>query len=491
MKIKNIDVSKSIEKARNFISGNKSLTPETKAMFELLLLIISFFVGHHSLNSKNSSKPPSSDPNRKKKSKKNANGKKPGGQFGRIGKTLEPFANPDKIIEIKVDRSQLVKGEEYVITGYEARQIVDIKISRVVTEYRAQILKSKSTGKSYTANFPDGINRQVQYGQNIKSHSVYMSQYQLLPYDRIQDYFADQMGIPISVGSIFNFNKEAYERLEVFSEIAKRKLQQADLVHADETGINIGSKLVWLHSASNLNWVYFYPHQVRGNKAMNEIGILPNFTGILCHDHWKAYYSYTNCKHALCNAHHLRELKAVEEINKHRWAKDLQDLLCRINKEKQENKPENETENKTKNENGRALTKEAALHYRLEYRRILKEGEKESKEPPPAFNKSGSIRKNPKKEKHRNLLERLKHFEDDALRFMEIDFVPFTNNVGENDLRMTKVQQKISGCFRSMGGAKIFCRVRGYLKTCQKQDVPPTKALALLFSGKLPDFCGV
>ena len=303
-----------------------------------------------------------------------------------------------------------------------------------------------------------------------------MSQFQLIPYDRINDHFAEQIKVPVSVGSIFNFNKEAYLRLEDFEKLDKQKLSSSALTHADETGINVGGKRIWLHSASNDLWAHLYPHNNRGNEAMDEIGILPAFKGILCHDHWNAYYTYQNCKHSLCNAHHLRELEAAIDIDKCDWAKQMQDLLCEINDRV--------------NEADGALDKTRADEYRLKYRAILAAGNQETPPPEPQKNKSGSKKKRAKRSKSRNLLERLRNFEDDVLRFMEDKLVPFTNNQGENDLRMTKVQQKISGCFRSMEGAKIFCRIRSYILTCQKHGVSITDAFKLLFEGKLPQFCG-
>jgi transposase len=441
-------------------------------MFEVLLLLISILAGRALLNSGNSSKPPSSDLNRKKSEKKASN-KKQGGQLGRVGKNLMPIETPNEVVKIVVDRSKL-NDEEYQEAGYEARQVFDIRISRYVIEYRAQKLRG-SDGKIYTAEFPEGVVAQVQYGNGIKAHSVYMSQFQLIPYDRINNHFADQIKVPVSVGSIFNFNKEAYERLEAFERLTKQKLSSSALIHGDETGINVGGKRIWLHSASNNLWTHLYPHNNRGNEATNEIGILPEFKGILCHDHWKAYYAYQNCKHSLCNAHHLRELQAAIDIDKCGWAKQMQDLLCEINDKA--------------NEAGGALDKAMADEYRIKYRAILTAGDQETPPPEPQKNKSGSEKKRAKRSKSRNLLERLRNFEDDVLRFMEDKLVPFTNNQGENDLRMTKVQQKISGCFRSIEGAKIFCRIRGYILTWQKHGVSITDAFKLLFEGKLPQFC--
>lgn len=473
MKIEKIDISQTIDNAKKLLAEEVNISPALKAIIEVLLLLVSILAGKALLNSSNSSKPPSSDLNRKKPEKKPSD-KKQGGQLGRVGKNLVPIEAPDEIVEIAVDRSKLKDGE-CTQAGYEARQVFDMKISLHVIEYRAQKLRGPD-GKIYTANFPEGVNNQAQYGNGIKANSVYMSQFQLIPYDRINDHFAEQIKIPVSVGSIFNFNKEAYERLENFANIAKQQLINAEFNNADETGINVGGKQIWLHTVSNDLWAYLYPHKNRGCEAMEEIGILPQFKGILCHDHWKPYYTYQNCKHALCNAHHLRELQAVTDIDKYQWAQKMQDLLCEINEQT--------------DKAGGALTKERADDYRVKYRAILQEGEQETPLPSPQMNKNGKPKKKIKKSKSRNLLERLQNFEDDVLRFMEDKLVSFTNNQGENDLRMTKVQQKISGCFRSIEGAKIFCRIRSYILTCQKHNVSITDAFKLLFEGKLPQFCG-
>ena len=191
MTIENIDIDSTIKRVEDLIAGDKDLSPGTKSLLEILVLIITLMANRLNLNSKNSSKPPSSDPNRKKTSKKKSD-KKPGGQKGHIGKTLEKVETPDKIKVIKLDRAELPPGE-YKEVGYESRQVFDIDISRVVTEYQAQVLEDKN-GKRFTASFPQEVTKAVQYGANIKAHSVYMSQFQLIPYDRIKDYFADQLG---------------------------------------------------------------------------------------------------------------------------------------------------------------------------------------------------------------------------------------------------------------------------------------------------------
>ncbi len=468
MTIQNIDIDATLEKVKKLLVEEKELSPAMRSMVELLVLLITLLAGRLNLNSRNSSKPPSSDPNRKKERKVNG-GKKAGGQKGRVGVTLQKVDDPDEIEEIKLDQRKLPPGR-YRETGYESRQVFDIDISRVVTEYRAQILED-SKGNRFVAPFPKEVTKAVQYGKSVKVHSVYMSQYQLIPYNRIEDYFKEQLQIPISSGSIFNFNQEAYDLLETFEEKVKSRLIKSMLMHVDETSINIGGDKYWLHCTSNDLWTYFFPHERRGSVATEAIGILPEFAGILCHDHWKPYYTY-ECTHSLCNAHHLRELTRVWEQDNQKWAKLMKKLL--------------EEMNNAVNYAGGLLGSVESKRCRHKYRAILKKAETEC--PLPDDTQRKGKRGRMKRTKARNLLERLRDFENDVLRFLDNKIVPFTNNLGENDIRMTKVQQKISGCFRSMDGAKIFCRVRSYLSTCCKQGMNPSNALDILFRGELPEF---
>jgi len=471
MKVGKINVSEAIRNVEQMMQDDASISPQVRMMLNLLVVIINMFLEKMGTNSRNSGTPPSRDPNRERGSKRKVKGekRKPGGQNGHRGVRLEQQQNPDKIELLEIDRRTLPAGE-YRAVGFETRQTIDIEISKVVTEYRAEILEDEE-GNRFVAEFPAGVKSDVQYGNSVKAHAVYLSQFQLLPYDRIRDYFANQGGIPLSAGSIFNFNKEAFNRLANFEALIKRHLIAQKLLHADETGINIDGKLLWLHCACNDKFTLFFPHTDRGGEAMKDMGVLEHFHGILCHDHWKPYFQFT-CEHVLCNAHHLRELERAWEKEDQKWALNMQELLLEMN------------EATIKAEG--CLKKGAAQAFRERYRGILTQAEEECPFPamPPGQKKRGRVARS----KSRNLLERLRHFEDQVLRFMTDPLVPFTNNQGENDLRMTKVQQKISGCFRSFEGAQIFCRVRSYLLTCQKHDILPSAALHLLFAGKLPDF---
>ncbi len=464
-----INVTQTLAKVEDLLKKDRSLSPAARAMFELLATIIQLLVAKLGLDSSTSSIPPTQDPHRKRGSKLKAHGtkRKPGGQNGHEGTTLEPVEQPDQIERIAIDRRTIPPGN-YTSGGYEARQVIDIIISPYVVEYRAEILKD-ALGRPFVAPFPAGVNRPVQYGSGVKVQSVYTSQQQLIPYDRVRDYFWDQCGIPISPGSIFNFNQEAFALLEPFESFVVRQLIQQPLLHADETGIHINKVGYWIHCLCNQRWTLFFPHATRGVEANKAMAVLEHFHGLLGHDHWKAYFQ-VQCEHFLCNAHHLRELECAWEHDGQRWALKMQLLLLKINDATQQA--------------GGCLDEAAANKFRSRYRNILTRGDREC---PLAIAPNLTGKRRIAQSKSRNLLERLRDFETETLRFMTDPLVPFTNNPCENDLRMTKVQQKISGCFRSFEGAQIFCRVRSYLSTCRKHSIQPTEALQFLFDGRLSE----
>ena len=471
MSIAKINITETLQRAERLLRQDKSASPQLRALVDLLIVIINLLVRKFGANTTNSSLPPSQDPHRQRGSKRPTQGqkRKPGGQNGHEGTTLQPDPNPDHIETIAVDRRTIPPGR-YKDAGFESRQVIDIELHKHVTEYRAERLED-AHGRQFVARFPAGVTRPVQYGNALKSDSVYQSQQQLIPYERICDYSRDQCGLPLSAGSVFNFNREAYELLAPFEAITIQQLIIQRLLHADETGINVNGEGMWLHCLSNDRWTLFFAHARRGAEAMQAMGVLAHFRGTLCHDHWKAYFQFT-CLHALCNAHHLRELKRAWEDDGQGWAQKMHALLLEAND--------------ATTAAGGGLAAEQADSFRRRYRYILTSGEREC--PSPAAKDRAGQRGPVAKTKSRNLLERLRKYETETLRFMTDPLVPFTNNQVENDERMTKVQQKISGCFRSLQGAQIFCRVRSYLSTCRKHGLSATEALKILFSGHLPDF---
>ena len=470
MTINNINIEETLENAKRHLAEEKEIPFATKSLMELLLLVISLLVERLNLDSSNSSKPPSQDPNRKKKSKKkNANNQ--GGQKGHPGKTLEKISNPDETIE------HLVKGcgkchnnlQLQQAKSYELRQVFEVIIKRHVVEHKAEVKECAKCGTITTGEFPEGITKAVQYGNSVKKLSVYMSQSQLIPYKRVEEFFSAQLNMPLSSGTIYKFNQDAFERLLGFEVSAKKGLLESPLNHTDETGLNIGGKRSWLHSVSNETWTYFYPHNSRGEDAIEEMGVLPFYSGILCHDYYRIYYKYGS-SHALCNSHHLRELERSVEQDNQNWSKLMKALLCEINEKV--------------NTAGGELKESEQRKCQRRYRTILSNGKKECPLNPKIPGKRGRTAQS----KSRNLLDRLERHQEDVLRFMKVAIVPFTNNLAERDIRMTKVHQKISGCFRSLQGAKIFCRIRSYLSTARKNSMTSVQALTLLYDGETPDF---
>jgi transposase len=471
--IAKINITETLQRAERLLRQDKSLSAPARAMFDLLIVIITLLVQKFGANSTNSSLPPSQDPHRQRGSKRKAPAQKrrPGGQNGHEGATLQRDPNPDQIKDITIDRRTIPPGR-YKPAGYEARQVIDIEIRKLVTEYRAEVLEDV-TGNQFVAEFPAGVTRPVQYGNELKAQSVYKSQKQWIPYGRVCDEFRDQCSIALSAGSVFNFNREASALLEElhFESIVIQQLITEDLLHVDETGINVNGDGLWLHCVCNARWTLYFPHERRGAEAMIAMGVLPRFRGKLGHDHWKAYFTF-ECLHFLCNGHHLRELQRAWENDGQRWAEKMHTLLLAINE--------------ATAQAGGCLGEKAAEDFRQQYRAILAAANREC--PPPKRGDRRGQHGPIARTKSRNLLERLRDFETETLRFMNDAAVPFTNNQAERDIRMEKVHQKISGCFRSMLGARISCGVRSYISTCQKHGMSAMEALRILFSGRLPDF---
>ena len=471
MTAEKINVTELIENIQKLLDSDKSLTPLLKKILKTAITALGALANRVAKNSKNSSIPPSQDPNREKTKTKKSKGKKrrPGGQKGHKGTTLKQVEKPDEIEEIKIDRDDLPEGE-YRTIGYETRQVFDVEISVNVKEYRAEVIEDQF-GNQYVAEFPDEVKKAVQYGNSIKTKSVYMSNFQLIPLNRVRDYFKDQLGIPISKGSISNFNKVAEEKLKEigFEDWAKKKLLGSRVNHSDETSINVNGFRYWLHGLSNKKVTLYHADPKRGTEAIDRMGILPNYKGILCHDHWSSYYCY-DCKHSLCNAHHQRELLYAFEQDNQKWAKNMSDLLEKIRRKVEESKEG-------------FLSEKDIEKYEIKYRTILSEGISEC----PVLKDEGKKGRK-KMSKSMNLLKRLCDYEEDTLRFMKDPDVPYTNNLSEGDIRVAKIHQNISKCFRNLSGAKRFCLIRSYLITARKNGMTATEALDYLFKRKIPPF---
>lgn len=424
-----------------------------------------------SKNSRNSSKPPSSDAFSKPepKSRREKSGRKAGGQNGHKGTNLKLVDSPDKIKVHQVKRCACCG----VHLGYqqadalERRQVYDHPpLELIITEHRAE-LKRCSCGHLNKAAFPNGVDHYVQYGPNIKGLLVYMQDYQLLPFDRTREFVQDLFGHSLSTGTLYNIRNTAFDQLADFEDRLKLLLTTAVVAGFDETGIRVMAQCLWLHSCSTDRHAYYEVHSKRGQEAMDHIGILPYFEGIAVHDFWKSYYHYC-CKHSLCNAHLLRDLTFIKERFEQSWADDLTGLLLKMKAAKE----------RAIHQGKSGLSSATLYKYQRQYDQIVEDGLAANPFEVPETKKRGR----PKKTPPRNLVERLRDYPQDILRFFYDFSVPFDNNFSERDLRMMKVKQKISGCFRSFEGAKCFARIRSFIITARKQNINVFKALSNLFT---------
>ena len=453
----------------------KALCKENKLLTKRVLSLES----QVNKNSNNSSKPPSSDGFKKKtKSLRTKSGKKPGGQNGHESSTLELSDNPDQI-EIHSVSNCDICGEslpDEMLENYIIRQVVDIpeiKVKPKVTEHRAEVKICPKCRRKNTGKFPDGITNTVQYGEIIKSVGVYLAQYQLIPYKRCSELIYDLFSISLSEGTMVNFNNSCHEKLEPIETNIKNSItNHLGAVHFDETGIYIDKKRQWLHVASNDKYTYYEANEKRGKIATEKINILPNFRGTAVHDCFKTYHSYTDCKHALCNAHILRELNAITELEQQLWAEPMKKLLIEIKKEVDLNW-----------NTANALTSDKIEAFEKRYTKLLKDGFDEDY----IANSELYDEKKVKRSTSLNLLNRLSAYKEQILTFMYDFNIPFDNNLAERDLRMTKVKQKISGTFRSLEGANSFTRIRGYVSTVRKNGLNTLDCIRSIFTSNPVD----
>jgi transposase/uncharacterized coiled-coil protein SlyX len=412
-------------------------------------------------NSKNSSKPPSSDGYKKPKSHRKKTSKNNGGQKNHKGKTLKQVDNPDEVVkhEASVCEECGHSLNDIESSKHEKRQVFDIEINVVVTEHQAEEKTCPHCGNHNKANFPADVKGPVQYGSNFKSIASYLNLYQLLPLERTCEFFEDVFQLRPSEATIINSNNIIYDNLEILEEEIKQCIINEPVVNFDETGTSVKGKTKWLHSASTEDLTYFSIHQKRGKKGMDDINILPNFKGVAVHDFWNSYTKFEDCNHQFCNAHLLRELRGIyENDERQKWALELLLLLCEIKYTVDETK-----ENTDRN----SLTALQIEFFKDIYQQLLDKGFKlNAKLDAGKYPENKRGRK--KQSKGKNLLDRFEEYQDDVLRFMSNFDVPFDNNLAERDIRMTKVKEKISGTFRSIKGANIFTRVRGYISTARK-----------------------
>jgi transposase len=421
-------------------------------------------------NSRNSSRPPSSDgyakpsADSKQRSLRRSSGRRQGGQEGHEGARLEPAAIPDEQVEHRPERCDCCGGDladAEPVEGGERRQVFDLPPGALlrVVEHVAERRRC-GCGHVSAGRFPDGVGAPTQYGPGIRALGVYLVVFQHLSYERAYQLLGDLAGAHVSTGTLTAWVTAAADGLCDFDERLRELLGAAPVAHFDETGARIAGRLGWVHSASTDKLTRYTAHAKRGCEAIDDAGVLPAFKGVAVHDGWAPYRNYEGADHGLCNIHHLRELEAAAEQG-HTWPLamsclllDTKDLVARTR------------------DAGQECLDDAALANLAEcYETVIELGHEQH---PPAAGK---------KTKAHNLLLRLQRDEADVLRFAHDFRVPFSNNQAEQDIRMVKLQQKISGCWRTPAGAERFLAVRSYISTTRKNNIGALNALRLLAAG--------
>jgi transposase len=423
-------------------------------------------------DSHNSHLPPSSDRfGRKRKSLRHKSEKPSGGQPGHPGSSLPFSSTPDEITELSVERCEVCQQDLHAVAacGRERRQVVDVPSPRLlVHEYQAEQKQCPACQQITIAAFPAGVQAPIQYGPHVGAMGVYLVEQQLLPLARACEVMGDLLGVHLSEGTLGELIKRCAGVLAPVEQQIKEALQQAEVIHQDETGLHVEGKRHWMHVTCTPSLTHYHVDKSRGQAALEAIGILAQFRGISIHDGWGSYFLYA-CEHAACLVHVLRDLVFVAEEEGALWAGDLKELLLDMKQATDEAR-----------EQGKLwLDPLEVVDWEARFLELLEEGDRLHPYalPPPG------ARGRCKQSAARNLLDRLRKHQQAVLAFVEDLRVDFDNNLAERDLRMVKVQQKVSGCFRSLAGAQAFARIRGYLSTLRKQGLPLLSALQATLCG--------
>ncbi len=431
-----------------------------------------------SKTSRNSSKPPSSDGLKKTKSQRQASGKPVGGQPGHKGTTLERTEKPDHIVQHPLPQHCTACNAALPIDQAEVwlrAQVIDLPpVELEVTEHQTLRLRCQC-GQQHTSQMPDTVGEAaVQYGPNIRAQGVYLTHAQLLPVARTAQMLQELYQVKVSPATVLQWGDQAQAAVASSVDNIALLIQQARTVHADESGLRVAAKTQWLHTAVTPELTWYGVHAKRGMEAIEYHDVLTHFNGVLVHDCFAPYWKL-DCEHALCNAHLLRELTFAHESTGQVWAKTAMDVLLACNRAVNES-----AQNQT------ALPSQTVQALTARYESALAQGFEQNPEQVKPAGKKGRA----KQSTTYNLLRRLKDRQKEVLLFMHKPHVPFTNNLAERAIRMPKVKQKISGCFRTDAGAQAFCTIRSYLDTACKQGVQMLKALRSAFVGKPVEFAG-
>ncbi len=416
---------------------------------------------------------PSSRDKGRTQSLRERSGKKPGGQAGHEGRTLKVVSEPEQVVVHRAAHCVACGSNMVGVVAVDdqRRQVFDLPpLQMVVTEHRVEEVICPHCQTHNQAAFPAEVSQSVQYGAQVKALSVYLHQHHLLPFARLTQVLEELLGTSPSAGTIARWLQEAAELVAEPVEHIKAELRQSDVLHCDETGLYIAGKRVWLHVAATSQLTCYEAYPQRGRQGTDALGILTDFAGTAVHDNWAAYARYA-CRHALCNVHHLRELTSLHEQFGQAWAGEFKQFLLAVKAQVDAAKAQGQT----------TLPPDQRSHIDALYQQLVEQALAQTA--PPSAGWPKGKRGRVKKTKARNLAERFDLQRSKILAFVDDFAIPFDNNLVERDIRMVKVQQKISGCFRSWSGAQAACRLRSYLSSLLKQGHHVFTLLAALFAG--------
>ncbi len=411
-------------------------------------------------NSRNSGQPPSSDGLKKPRTRslRKKSGRRSGGQKGHKGHTLEMVEQPEHIRVHKVSACPHCATDLRSVEPckQERRQVFDIPPVQIeVTEHQAEVKVCPRCGEAVKGEFPAEVTQPVQYGPRLQAQATYLNVYQLIPWARTRELLGDFYGHTPAEAIVLTSNVTMVECIASSLDTTKKHLIAAAVAHFDESGLRVEGQLNWLHVASTDYLTHYHVHPKRGQDGMKAAGILSEFKGRAVHDHWQSYFTFKDCQHALCNAHHLRELQFVIDQYEQEWARGMMQLLLDI-----------KTEVDAAPSEQMSLSPERIAYFEQCYDELIAQGLEVN--PPPADpppRKRGRRKQSPPK----NFIDRLQQRKLQVLAFMYDFRVPFDNNLAERDVRMVKVKQKVSGAFRTRTGAETFCAIRSYISTARKQ----------------------
>lgn len=462
---------------RELVSRQK-VSPEMVALFDSLLMLVNLLVSIFlekttKKTAKNSSKPSSQT------EKDESSLGREGGHKKERDENGELFANARtrETTEISKARSCERCGADLrgvAAVGYEERKKIDIIFEKVVQTVRAEIKECPDCGCDSKGRFPADMPGPLQYGVGVIAYVLNLLIAQMVSLSRIQKSMKSLLGVVFSQTTILNYVLRLQAALAEWEEVCIEQITQERALHTDETSIRVGKKNQWVHVISGGDITLKFLHPKRGKEAIEDIGIIPRYGGVIIHDCWSSYLGYEQCEHGLCGSHLLRELAFVMESNGYRWAKNMKQLLQQTCKTVSERKR-------------RKMTEKEYLSLQRRYRNILSRG---AKELPPIPSKPNGKRGRIAKSDAHNLLERLQQHEQAVLLFARNPFVSFTNNRAERDLRMGKVKQKVSGCFRNADFAKAYCRISSYLQTMANKGYNPLIAVQIALKGNAARMMG-